>query len=40
VDVKYKSEETTDLKIEITAGKNAQTIDVGKAIKKEYTPRE
>ncbi|MDR1141581.1 MAG: carboxypeptidase-like regulatory domain-containing protein [Planctomycetaceae bacterium] len=40
VDVQYKSEETTDLEIEITIGKNEQTIDVGKAIKKEYVSRE
>ncbi|MDR1493503.1 MAG: hypothetical protein LBT05_12380 [Planctomycetaceae bacterium] len=38
VDLKYKSPDTSDLEIEITAGKNEQTFDVGKAIKKEFVP--
>ncbi|MDR1480071.1 MAG: carboxypeptidase-like regulatory domain-containing protein [Planctomycetaceae bacterium] len=38
VDLKYKSPNTSGLEIEITAGKNEQTFDVGKSIKKEFVP--
>lgn len=36
VDPKFGSEETTTLEVEITPGKNAHTVDVGKAIKEVF----
>ena len=38
VDLKYKKPTTTDLKIEISSGKNEQTFDVGKPVNIEFVP--
>jgi len=38
IDQKYKKPTTTDLKIDITSGKNEQTFDVGKPVNIEFIP--
>ena len=38
IDLKYKKPTTTDLKIDITPGKNAETFDVGKPVNIEFVP--